>query len=69
MTVAELFVRLDQMKRGYLTAYSSADNRAVLEEKLNRWASNCASKVYGSIFGEDRVARLDKERRAFLMLP
>jgi RNA-directed DNA polymerase len=69
MTVADLFVRLEQMKRGYLTAYSSAENKQLIEEKLTRWTSNCASKVYSSIFGEDRVAALDKDKRAFLMLP
>lgn len=69
MDVRDLLTRLEQMKRGYLTAYGSAENKALLAEKLNQWVSNCASKIYGSIFGNDKVATLTKEQRRFLMLP
>ena len=69
MDVTDLFTRLEQMKRGYLTAYGSAENKALLAEKLDRWVSNCADKIYGSIFGSERVTALTKEKRKFLMLP
>ena len=69
MDVTDLLTRLEQMKRGYLTVYGSAENRALLAEKLDRWVSNCASKIYGSIFGSEKVATLTKEQRSFLLLP
>lgn len=69
MDVTDLLTRLEQMKRGYLTAYGSAENRALLAERLDRWVSNCASKIYGSIFGSEKVATLTKEQRRFLILP
>jgi RNA-directed DNA polymerase len=69
MKVSDLFFHLDQMKRGYLSAYSSADNRGILEEKLTHWTKACANRIYASIFGEDRVSALSPEVREFLMLP
>ena len=44
-------------------------SEALLAEKLDRWVSNCADKIYGSIFGSERVTALTKEKRKFLMLP
>ena len=69
LNVADLFIRLEQMKRGYLNAYHMAENKRILEEKVDRWAKNCAEKIYSSIFGEDRVRTLNANQKAFLMLP
>ena len=68
LDVAKLFRRLNQMKGGYGAAYGAADNITDLNERLGQWVEDCATKIYGSIFGADVVRRLDQKKRAFLML-
>lgn len=66
---ARLSRRLDHMKTGYRMAYRVADNFAVLDEQLVRWAQNCVLKIFSSMFGVPAVDRLTRRQKAFLMLP
>jgi RNA-directed DNA polymerase len=66
---ARLSRRLDHMKTGYRMAYRVADNFAILDEQLVRWAQNCVLKIFSSIFGVPAVNRLTRRQKAFLMLP
>lgn len=64
-----LFKKIKQMQSGYLSAYACASNFKRLEESLEQCTKNCAEKVYGSIFGKDKIKELTTEHRKFLMLP
>ena len=65
---ARLLRRLSNMKTGYRTAYGVADNFAVLDEQLTRWAQNCVLRIFSSMFGVPAVDQLTPRQRAFLML-
>jgi retron-type reverse transcriptase len=69
LDLARLSGRLDHMKTGYRIAYGVADNFAVFDEQLDRWAQNCALKIFSSIFGAPAVDRLTLRQKTFLMLP
>ena len=69
LDITKLLRRLEQMKAGYASAYDAADNSKILNEKLERWAQECAKKVYSSIFGPERVSALTDRQKQFLHLP
>jgi RNA-directed DNA polymerase len=69
LDVAKLFRRLDNMRGGYKVAYGVADNFKELDQRLDRWAENCAKKIYTSIFGPHVLENLTSRQKAFLMMP
>jgi hypothetical protein len=69
LDLPKLLRRLENMKSGYRTAYSVADNFELLDQNLEQWAANCIVKVYTSIFDYKSIEKLSKIQRRFLLLP
>ena len=69
LNLPQLLNRLENMKSGYRAAYGIADNYSALVGSLDLWSSNCVTKIYGSMFGHDRISRLNAKQRHFLLLP
>lgn len=69
LTLPKLLTRLVNMKSGYKAAYGLADNFNDLSKSLDVWTDNCIRSVYVSIFGGDRVSKLNHKHRHFLLIP
>lgn len=63
------FKKIKQMQCGYLSAYACASNVKSLQQRLEQYVKTCSEKVYGSIFGKEKIRELTVEHRKFLMLP
>ena len=68
LNIATLLHRLQNMQAGYKIAYGVADNRDAFYDLLGQWTTNCATKLYSSIFSPSAISRLTLSQRRFLML-
>lgn len=69
LNAGALFTKLNQMRDGYGTAYSAADNITDLNNLLDELVRTCSDSIYGSLFGRSSVGKLNTNQRAFLMMP
>ena len=69
LNIQNVLSRMERMREGYLSSYRLAENIGGLRQRIEQWCVACCDRIYGSLFGKDKVAALSLEQCKFLGLP